>query len=321
MASQEDLLSGIRLLISGFDDAGWEALANKGLLRRARKDLEKGLNIEIGGAEGESLTIRVPPFEVTVPASGPAKAGCTCPTPGVCQHILAACLWLQSAPQSAAAAAPLATNSVREEILSISPEQIRKWAGVSEFRGALALIDGTFEAPAIEEGEIVTVRFQPSGIEARFIPGGGLDGMIVPSMNSKRIAAAALLALHRHFGFESQEPAELAALMDFSGAPRSRDEVLAAAATAIENAVTVGLSHLSPFMADRFVTLSVSASGVELPRLSLAIKGIADEIHANSLRLSRADRAPLERQVAKVSFLGRGPSQQSALRSFCAFQW
>ena len=47
MVSEDNLLNKLIALVAGFDDASWEALASKGLLRRARKDIEKGLEITV----------------------------------------------------------------------------------------------------------------------------------------------------------------------------------------------------------------------------------------------------------------------------------
>ncbi|HJX90138.1 MAG TPA: hypothetical protein VJ372_06550, partial [Pyrinomonadaceae bacterium] len=95
MASEDNLINKLVALVGGFDDASWEALASKGLVRRARKDLER-LKVQIVDGGGESLQIDVPPYVVLMPSSGPARATCSCPAPGVCQHILVAGLFLQS---------------------------------------------------------------------------------------------------------------------------------------------------------------------------------------------------------------------------------
>ena len=78
-----------------YDDDAWAALANRGLLRRARKDLE-------------SLAVPLPsrPMPVVV-AGGRARgapsalrdrpgATCSCPAATICQHVLTAALWLVS---------------------------------------------------------------------------------------------------------------------------------------------------------------------------------------------------------------------------------
>src|SRR5258708_818479 len=117
MVSQDNLLSKLADLVAGFDDASWEALANKGLLRRARKEIEKGLPIEIAGETANALEVTVPPFVVSIPASGPAKATCSCPAPGVCQHILAAGLYLQTQSHTSGEHKVCATeDSIRTEL-------------------------------------------------------------------------------------------------------------------------------------------------------------------------------------------------------------
>ena len=59
MAGEDDLLNKLTALVAAFDDAAWEALASKGLLRRARKDLEKGLDIEIREQSPPGFIFRV----------------------------------------------------------------------------------------------------------------------------------------------------------------------------------------------------------------------------------------------------------------------
>jgi len=54
MASEDNLLNKLVALVGGFDDASWEALASKGLVRRARKDLER-LEVQIVDVGGESF--------------------------------------------------------------------------------------------------------------------------------------------------------------------------------------------------------------------------------------------------------------------------
>lgn len=142
MAGESNLLTRLAALVGGFDDASWEALASKGLLRRARKDLHKGLAIEVAGESAAGIEIKVPPFLVSIPPSGPAKATCTCRAPGICQHILAAGLYVQSLAAAPVEAKPVATPaSIRDEISLISPQRLREWAGTADYRAGVALLE------------------------------------------------------------------------------------------------------------------------------------------------------------------------------------
>jgi hypothetical protein len=301
MASQDDLLNRLIAIVRGFDDASWEALASKGLLRRARKEMEKGLAIEVVGESPSGLELKVPPFLVTMPSSGPAKAICTCPAPGICQHILATGLYLQARSSGASEQKVVANeDAVREEIAAFTPERIRDWAGPVEYRSGIALREKNCLPSVIEYGETVLVRLMPSTIEARFVPGGGLDGMILPSLNAKRVAVAVLLAVRASLGFEAPEAAAQRSFFELSGTPRTAKEILTSGQSVIEEAVSVGLSHLSPTVADRLVTLAVSAQGANLPRVSLALRNISDEVRSILLREARADESRLFTSAARV---------------------
>ncbi len=73
---------------AGLDDDALKALGNPGLLRRARKDTVTEVSHDAKGA-----VLDVSGASVRVDARGPAAVSCDCPTAGVCQHVLTACLW------------------------------------------------------------------------------------------------------------------------------------------------------------------------------------------------------------------------------------
>ncbi|GHH66328.1 hypothetical protein [Promicromonospora soli] len=81
---------------AGLDDDALEALGNPGLLRRARKDTVTEVSHDPKGA-----VLDVSGAMVRVDGRGPAAVSCDCPTAGVCQHVLTACLWaVQLAPDA-----------------------------------------------------------------------------------------------------------------------------------------------------------------------------------------------------------------------------
>ena len=301
MAGEDHLLSRIAALVAGFDDASWEALASKGLLRRARKDMEKGVCVEVGEQIGEMLQLKVQAFTVSMPASGPAKATCSCPAPGVCQHILIAGLFLQSLTLSNGEKAVLCSpETVRDEISFFTPERLKAWAGASDYRAGISVLEKNALAPFIEYGDSVLIRLMPSSVEARYVPGGGLDGMVLPRTHAKRVAVAALLALRKSLGLELPEVAAQTSLIEISGTPRTQKEILETAVAVLEDAVMIGLSHASPILADRLVTLAVSAQGANLPRVSLALKTVADEVNSILKREARADESRLLLLMSRV---------------------
>ncbi|WP_129787806.1 hypothetical protein [Promicromonospora panici] len=81
---------------AGLDDDALKALGNPGLLRRARKATVTEVSHDPKGA-----VLDVSGASVRVDDRGPAAVSCDCPTAGVCQHVLTACLWaIQLAPDA-----------------------------------------------------------------------------------------------------------------------------------------------------------------------------------------------------------------------------
>lgn len=295
----------LRRLVASLDAAALEALANKGLLRRAQKDLERGIETRICGETNSSLGVRVGDFEVTLPESGPATASCSCPAAGVCQHIITAVLFLQQeTPEAvpAQATAPGVGNPAAtlpsSELMNITPEQLEKWAGKPSFRAGLKLVC-QFPPDIIAE-KAIRIRFPLINLEVHFLPGGGLDGMIVSGGkgHSRQFIVAAVVGFQRANGKDWEIPTEAAPLEASEGAPRSRAEVLDSCQLLLAETLNNGLSRISAPNQQRWATLAVSALGVNLPRLALLLRGIGDEA---AIVLARDARSDLGRMLDRMA--------------------
>ena len=291
MAGKDHLIERLIEIVATFDDAAWIALANKGLYRRAQKDLEKGIAVETSEETEGGLQMYVEDFTVTLPEAGPGKATCTCPSPGICQHILAACLFLKKEARSFS---PSILTDIEEELLVLNHKQLRKWAGSADFKAAVKLASGE-DKPLIEKGNPLVITLPSVGIVCRYPAGTGLDGMIVTGPARKRkqwIVAAVLVFQHLRGRPLPEIVLAKAAQTEDREAPRTRQEVLISVQHLLEDTVSIGLSHLSLSIQERFATLAMSAQGVKLYRLSLALRGIADDV---GLLLERSGQADVER--------------------------
>jgi hypothetical protein len=299
------LEANLRRLVASLDAAALEALANKGLLRRAQKDLERGLETRICSETDSSLRIRVGDFEVTLPESGPAAATCSCPAAGVCQHILTAVLFLQKEASEAVPVQPTARDvSTPEprmpsaELMNITREELETWAGKPSFRAGLKLASQF--TPEISAEKTIRIRFPISNLEVHFIPSGGLDGVIVSGGkgDNRQFIVAAVVGFQRMHGREWHLPAEASALEASEGAPRSRAEVLDSCQILLAETLNNGLSRISTSNQQRWATLAVSALGVNLPRLALLLRGIGDEA---AIVLARDARSDLGRMLDRMA--------------------
>lgn len=297
--------------LAGVDDETLAALANKGLVRRARKDLDKNPPAIIS-AEAAFVSLRVEDATVTLTQPA-AKSTCSCAS-GVCRHILAGLIWLREAGASIppAAAAPIqptaatgtaspaapASTDPAEPLLSFDAIMLQKWAGKPLLKRAGLVLSRGYQieqAPAA-----IVVRLPALNLSVRCMA-GGLDAMIcschAPGPCEHKVAA--VLAIQAQ---SSATPVQVApsALQESTGAPRSRQQVRQSVKELLGQIISMGLSRLSTASESRLRTLSTSAHGVDLPRLSRMLRSLADEISMTLLRDASAASSSLLASCARL---------------------
>lgn len=300
------LEANLRRLVAALDDTALAALASQGLLRRAYKDHERGQEEQLLGEADGRLQVRVGDFTVSLPSSGPAAARCSCPAAGICQHILGAVLFLKTSPAEAEQTVPVPAAGDDAEWLAFSPAQLETWAGRPAFRAGVAIAAGEAgEAAEIDRVNGLRVRCPALNRECHFVAGGGLEGVIVTAgrHDPRALVVAAVIALQRAAGVPWELTAPTEVLAASAGAPRSRAEVLWNAGALLAEMLAAGLARVSPAMQQRWATLAVSALGVQLPRLALAARGLADEVALAVTRDARADLGRLLQRMAHTQAL------------------
>lgn len=321
MAGNHPFLTQLRAITKLLDDDALATLANKGLLRRAQKDLET-TKPAIIATEATFVRLQVGDGVVEVPELV-AKSKCNCPATGICRHILGALIYLRDDPEVAALTVPVqgelfaaeATEipdpaaaappplSAAEVIGSLTDDELLKWAGKALFKKAQKAL-AVAPQVEIETEPTLMVRFPTRNITCRWIPTGGLLGMVC-SCQAETVCehvVSAVLAFQASLG-NRQLVAEQRVLEESSGAPRTRAEVLASVTTVLQEAVALGLARLSQATASRLLTLAVSAHGVDLPRLERLLAGLAQEVQLALRRDAQANTANLLVQIARIEAL------------------
>ncbi|WP_455604009.1 hypothetical protein, partial [Cellulosimicrobium funkei] len=124
---------------AGYDDDALATLASPGLVRRARKDVAAG-RVEPVEARPDGVVVSVGGMQVELDAGGPAEARCACPTPGTCQHVVTASLWVRETGAAPAetpaaagdgAAAPAPTPDPVAEDHAHAPRGVHRAAGAA----------------------------------------------------------------------------------------------------------------------------------------------------------------------------------------------
>lgn len=290
----------LRTLAAGLNDSAMEALASKGLLRRAQKDMERDVAIQITREDASAVYFKVDQFEIVMPESGPAKAKCSCPAAGVCQHILETVLYLkrEGPVEEGRAEGPNNAEKSEQELLAFTGEQLEAWAGKANFRAALELAAKSNAEITSDRG--ITVHFTAINSRCHYPPGGGLDGMIVSgnAKDERRIAVAAVIAFQKSKGVGWNLPTRTTAPEDVSGAPRTRSEVIESAEALFAEMLENGLARISPAAQQRLATLAVSATGVNLPRLALMLRGLSNDC---ALVIARDAQSDLSRLLGRMA--------------------
>ncbi|MEV8376212.1 hypothetical protein AB0P21_25955 [Kribbella sp. NPDC056861] len=289
--------------LSRYDDDAWAALANRGLLRRARKDLT-AVQPEVIADEPAGLEIQVGSARVRFGADGPARAVCDCASSSVCQHIITAGLWLltsPAAPESTPPDSPVA-DGLTAELLDFDVDQLVKHAGRAGFRWALQYVDDLDLGSdvRVESGRQFVLTLTSPRVTFRFM-GGGLAGLVPDSKltNLEKYQVAAVLAFQRLSGVgpppaervEKQTPRQLA---------DSRVRLRAAVKQLLTDTVRLGIAHVSGSIHQRYETLAVWAQGAEYHRLARSLRRLADHVELLLDRSARADEHRLLDESALV---------------------
>ncbi len=250
---------------AGYDDAALATIASPGLVRRARKDVAAG-RVEPVEARPDGVVVTVGGVRVELDARGPAGARCACPTPGTCQHVVAASLWAREtgaapAPTPAAAgdgAAPSdpAPDPVAE-ILALDPRVVHRAAGAAVVRAVAETVpaepvEGAVGGPPAEvavDGPRAEVSW-PGAPRVTYVAGAGFPGMLVApegaawsDADERRWRLEALVHVWRAHDRPWPWPERAAATPRATGVPDARavaDEVV----RAVERLLDVGLSHV-----------------------------------------------------------------------------
>ncbi len=268
-------------------------MANRGLLRRARKDLE---SLAVSLESSDPVVVRVGEHAVAFGASGPSGATCSCPAATICQHVVTAGLWLVSSSP------PAVETDLHGELMAIDADALTSYAGRAGLRWAAQYVaDLDDDQPRISRGQAVLLSFTTPRLTFRFM-GGGLAGLIPDARlpSPEKYAAAAVLAYQRAHGAEAVpvervQPRETATTRARAD---GRERFLRAADALLLDTVRLGASHLSPAVHQRYETIAVWAQGVELHRLALLLRRLADQVELLLDRSARADEHALLDEAA-----------------------
>ncbi|MBO9465447.1 hypothetical protein J7443_09425 [Tropicibacter sp. R15_0] len=306
-------------LVASFDDEALVALANKGLLRRAKK-AESAARVH--HFNDESAKVEVDGFQVDIPATGPQSATCTCPAPGMCSHILTAMLALRGAnpeppqPQNAASPkkatpeTPTDTGAIAG-LVAMDAQLLEKFAG-ADFAPASTL---AATAEIVDRAEAAQVRFASPESSVTFVANQPLSAALYkgPSTRKRLVVAAAALAIRDREGVARSQ-----ATLTATPTPASlATDTLPAIAQALEAAITQVFLGSAALTQERLLDLAISAKVQSAPRLTGHLHSLSTQAGWAEVGDIRFDGgqflAALAQAYALVKALGQSPDAPDLL--------
>src|SRR6266851_858765 len=295
-------------LYAQIDDATLEAMASKGIVRRARAD---AVNVHFESTGADKIVGTIEGATVRLDDKGLAKARCSCPAATVCRHRIAVVLALrtQAGEQQAA---PTAEIDWPTRLSTFDRKTVQSAVGKTGLREAIRLM-ALAEATTVEAGQLslkVVLRLNAEEIEVA-IPAQGDFATVVSSLPERRRPAshaAAILAARRHFGHE-------AIAIDAAEAVADQKEfapdgpLLSAMQDAVCRAYSHGFAVPSRALEERLMLLAVSSRAEAMPRLSASLRRIAEGLEQRRSRNVNHDPVELLREIAFAHALLHAVSQ------------
>jgi len=297
-------VADVAAVLGRYDDEAWIALANRGLLRRARKDLET-LEVRVTAEAHDGVEVAVGDRTVRIGVAGPGEADCSCPSAVICQHVITAGLWLASAapePADRPAAVP-AADRLHDDLMAIDAGTLMSYAGLPGYRWAYQMIEDQATPPSVTRDSYLSVTFERPVLTVRYL-GGGLDGLVLdqPVSHVARLRVAAVLAWQRAHGLVLPPPVPRDHANRESEQSISRRESRArlrvTVSELLRDTVAIGVSHLSPAIHERLTTAATWAQGVEYHRLALLLRRLADQVDLLLARSALGDDLVLLDEIA-----------------------
>jgi hypothetical protein len=184
-------MSGARAMARALDDAALEALASRGLVRRAAADVAAG-RAEIIAEDAAGATVRVEEHTARILAKGPRAGACSCPAPGVCRHRLAALILLrQPEPDEAADGAGASALAPPEAEPAATPVARPRKAASEPLAPDPAVLAAAREV--LERAYRTALSFAPQALEAdlrRLAVAGRVEALPRLAAALRRLAGA-----------------------------------------------------------------------------------------------------------------------------------
>ncbi|HWJ02026.1 MAG TPA: hypothetical protein VNU93_00020, partial [Verrucomicrobiae bacterium] len=296
MDSTNNFLTAFKQWLAAVDEGYLVGIANRGLYNRAQKDLGDNPTVQIEYGD-KSVNCTLPDGTVCSLSNELQKLTCSCPARGVCKHILMSILYLkQDSPSPGSAGNEVEAGTISETVsdteseanigesqagakadysvlLNLSPGALRKLCGDKAYDECVLRLEFGIRA-RVEEGSLLTVRFEAENISVRFPPQNPLDYSICSCKATGfcRHRAEAIIQFQLARGVTTQADLARGLSVEFS-----RD-TLSMVKQLLEEILELGLSRLPNTVVENLEQAAVMCHSADLPNLEKQLRAIKGEM-------------------------------------------
>ncbi|MBN1610603.1 MAG: hypothetical protein JW940_28495 [Polyangiaceae bacterium] len=271
------------------------ALSNRGLVKRAQKEIEAGQVPALEELADGTVVGRFSNVETRLPRGvSLSDAPCSCGAAGICRHkLIVALVYAASAPPPATAEVVQAWSPG-----SITDDELERFLGKRAFERALSLLRRGYVAEVRRvwgDDRVPTVLLPTSSV--RFLVPGDLN--YAHSDGGERAAEAVALAVWAFRAADAKDPAATRLELEVSDAAApsaSFSDKLSPALALAEELLLEGIVHSRDSMAGQFERVREALNEARLTWPALILEDIEQELlsyHARSARYSPSGAAAL----------------------------
>lgn len=259
----------LRALLGQVDDDYLIGLGNKGILKRAYKDLEQENPVAQWQQEKVKIRLSEETCEICVPLG---ESTCTCPSRSMCRHIVTAVLWLKK---------NLGTGDCGEqpqfaEFLALPLERLKRACGASHYRKLIAHVR-TGGLPPVGISSIVTVELPWEQAAVKLLEPLSYSSCTCHSKELCTHKAQALLIWRLKEGACTLEELETGQEAESSLDPVQMRAACASLREAVKLQLCTGLSRQSPEVSASMERLAVICHRAGLADMERGLRTAAEE--------------------------------------------
>lgn len=258
------------------DEATLESLSSKGLVRRAKRDLEIGA-AQVLNRDANSANVETDNQQVQITDQGPTAATCTCPATGICRHILLSVLLLRATEMPSPSENNKSSStqlSAKDEIIQLPELDLIKFAG-TDWQHAFTLAINHDPIQIDEQGLNCYISLPDSPVTITFIAGQGLKGAVFkgPKTRSRVLITLCAILIKQQAGILIEKGSIESSTQDKTLSSTLLEKI----EKVVENAVIAVLSGAPEITADKLFDLAISARVQSAPRLTALLRKLAKQ--------------------------------------------